>query len=314
MRLKEHALLLVASGMGRKAAATAVGTTTESVRQWVLKAEAAGTMPTPPRAPSVIAPLSLEQLTGEATGGPPESKDAGSLYAPKDPGQGLSKMETDEILKLKKKHPSYQPAQLRAQLKRFKGWRLSIKAIARVLRRNGYELVHRGSRPEGPDPIRFEAPRRNAIWQLDYMELRVPDERFHLLVVVDDFSRFCVGYAVTDSPTAETAVRLLERVIARHGKPETVRTDRGGGFLSGDFTDYLEAELIDHIVGRPYHPQGGGMVSRPPTASSAELIACSTPSTPCRVSGMARGLRPSACSPRSTPATAPVVRSKSSAS
>ena len=44
--------------------------------------------------------------------------------------------------------------------------------------------------------------------------------------------------------------------MARHGKPEAVRTDRGGGFVAhtkdGDFARVLEAELVDHIVGRSY--------------------------------------------------------------
>jgi hypothetical protein len=48
--------------------------------------------------------------------------------------------------------------------------------------------------------------------------------------------------------------------MARHGKPEALRTDRGGAFISKDFANILEAEVIDHVVGRPYHPQGGGKV------------------------------------------------------
>lgn len=39
-----------------------------------------------------------------------------------------------------------------------------------------------------------------------------------------------------------------------------MRTDRGGGFLSKELESYLESELIDHVVGRAYHPQGGGKV------------------------------------------------------
>ena len=56
------------------------------------------------------------------------------------------------------------------------------------------------------------------------------------------------------------SVGVLQNAIARHGKPESLRTDRGGGFLGKEFTGFLEAEVIDHIVGRSYHPQGGGKV------------------------------------------------------
>src|SRR5690606_29280585 len=60
------------------------------------------------------------------------------------------------------------------------------------------------------------------------------------------------------------ATEALQSAIARHGKPEAVRTDRGGAFVAyskdTDFGRFLEAELIDHIVGRSYQPRGGGKV------------------------------------------------------
>jgi len=114
------------------------------------------------------------------------------------------------------------------------------------------------------EPTRFEAPRRNAIWQLDFMQLRVAGEVMHVVLALDDFSRFIVGHGVGDEPSTAVAVKTLRTAMARHGKPEAVRTDRGGAFLAftkdSDFGKVLEAELIDHIVGHSYHPQGGGKV------------------------------------------------------
>ena len=247
-----QALMLIAAGMKREEVAESIGTTTESLRRWRARAEAEGTMPSaPPKSPRTPPKTSAQSATTPAPR---------ALYAPKDPGQGLSEPEQAAILELKRKHPSMQAAQIRAQLKRFRGWRLSIKAIARVLRTHGYEPVHRGSRPQGPEPVRFEAPRRNALWQLDFAELRAAGERHHVLVVVDDFSRYCVGHALCEEPSAKATIETLSRAVARHGKPECIRTDRGGGFLAKELADYLEVELIDHIVGRAYHPQGGGKV------------------------------------------------------
>lgn len=247
---RRSALELVVNGMSRTDAAQAVGTTPESIRRWATDAQKAGTMPTP----AAQQPQNAGQPKSKSQ---PTTK---SVYAPSDPGQGLSGVETAAILELKKKHPSMGPAQIRAQLKRFKGWRVSIKAVARVLRAHGYELVHRGSRPQGPEPIRFEAPRRNALWQLDYAEMRVAGEVLHLLVVLDDFSRYCVGHYLGERPSSTIAITVLEQAMARHGKPEAVRSDRGGAFTSKEFSTWLEAELIDHIVGQAYHPQGGGKV------------------------------------------------------
>ncbi len=280
----QHALLLVASGMSNVEASHVIGATDKSIGNWVTKAKAEGTMPEVPVVTSTTtqaSTLSAEESTRQnaskaelQTAVVPSVKDAGksksketqkstaksSPYAPKDPGQGLSEPEVAAILELKRRHPSYGPAQIRAQLKRFKGWRMSIKAIARVLRRHGYELVHRGSRPQGPEPIRFEAPRRNALWQMDFAEMRISQEKFHLLVVIDDFSRYIVAHQLCSSQSSESAIETLLHAIARHGKPEAVRTDRGGAFVSKEFNEFLENELIDHIVGRPYHPEGGGKV------------------------------------------------------
>jgi putative transposase len=252
---KQHALTLIASGgMTRERIAALIGTSTQSLRLWEAKAESSGTMPVVPQgkgASGAVTSLATD------TGTEPKPR---SAYAPHDPGQGLSAVETAAILEYKHKHPSMGAAQIRAQLKRFKGWRIAIKAIARVLRAHGYEPVHRGSRPQGPEPQRFEAPRRNALWQMDFTDLRVAGEHLHLLVIQDDFSRYVVGHVLADSPQAEVAVELLAAAIARHGKPEAVRTDRGGAFTAAPFTRVLEGELIDHILGRAYHPQGGGKV------------------------------------------------------
>jgi transposase InsO family protein len=270
---KEQARELVVCGKTLEAAAKAVGTTEESVRRWIREAEAAGTMPrapmtaSPTKSPKASKKESAESATGKSAveSATPASKEPSrSIYAPKDPGQGLSSSEQAAILELKKRHPSYGPAQIRTQLKRFKGWRVSIKAIARWLKQNGYELVHRGSRPQGYEDHRFEAPRRNAIWQMDFGEFWVGRERLHLLVAEDDFSRFVVGHVLVSEKSSKVATEVLLTAMARHGKPEAVRTDRGGEFRArsqeGDFARVLEAEEIDHIIGRSYSPKGGGKV------------------------------------------------------
>jgi transposase InsO family protein len=262
---RKQALTLIAGGMGRGEVAEAIGTTTESLRRWVTGARSKGTMPEAPKRSAASAPMATAPAPapgGEASEAARPSRPR-SPYAPADPGQGLGEHEVAAILELKRKHPSMGPAQLRAQLKRFKGWRIAIKAIARVLRGHGYEPVHRG-KPKGPEPVRFEAPRRNALWQADFAEVRVGEEKLSALIILDDFSRYVVGHALADSPSSAVATETMKLAIARHGKPEGVRTDRGGGFIAftkeSDFGRFLEASLIDHHVGRPYNARGGGKV------------------------------------------------------
>ena len=142
---------------------------------------------------------------------------------------------------------------------------MSVKAIARVLRKAGYAPVHRKGRPVGDEhPRRFEAPHRNSLWQLDFTELRVGSERRWLLVIEDDFSRFVVGHVLAEGPTSEVVVAAMREAIRLHGKTERVYTDRGAAFTAWrDVTSceqFLDEQLIDHSLRKAHRPQGGGKI------------------------------------------------------
>ena len=247
----EHAraLSLIVAGMERQQVAKTIGCTTESLRRWYADGKKRG----------------LVTKLGKDDASTVVPSVAVAKSAPQDPGAGLGEHEVKAILDYKKKHPSMGPAQIRAQLKRFLGWRVSVKAIARVLRKAGYAPVHRKGRPVGDEhPRRFEAPHRNAIWQLDFTELRIGSERRWLLVIEDDFSRFVVGHVLAEGPTSEVVVAALREAIRLHGKCERVYTDRGAAFTAWrDVTSceqFLDEQLIDHSLRKAHRPQGGGKI------------------------------------------------------
>lgn len=258
-----HALGMIASGMRPCDVAESVGVSPETLRTWRRRAEADGSMPT--AAAQAADTAAREDVADAAPITAPATERVHANTAPHDPGQGLGEHERAAILDLKERHPSMGPAQIRAQLKRFRGWRVSARAIGRVLRDAGYELVHTASRPKGEEePRRWEAPHRNAVWQADFVELRVGPERAPVLLVQDDFSRFVVAGELMTEPTSEKVVEVLGAAIARHGRPWTLYTDRGGPFLAwrraGALTHFLEREEIDHAVSPAYRPQGRGKV------------------------------------------------------
>jgi transposase InsO family protein len=254
--VRQEALELILRRVSRAKIAAKIGCSTETLRLWARAAE------------KELETSSNGVSTAEKGASPPAeppAEEEASATAPKDPGAGLSEAEVSAILEYKKRHPIMGPAQLRAQLKRFKGWRVSNRAIARVLKQNGYELERRGGRPEEPEPpSSWEAPQRNALWQLDFAEVRIPEGRRALGIILDDFSRFVVGYGLFESPTSEDVVSMLKEAIRLHGKPEAIYTDRAGPFLAWGKPEglqrFLDRELIDHHVSPAYRPQGRGKV------------------------------------------------------
>ncbi len=247
-----RALSLIVAGMKREQVAKTIGCTTESLRRWYAEGKKQGLVTKP-------------KAEAESVASVPTAAKPAATSAPHDPGAGLGEHEVKAILDYKKKHPSMGPAQIRAQLKRFLGWRVSVKAIARVLRKAGYTPVHRKGRPVGDEhPGRFEAPHRNALWQLDFTDLRVDTDHRWLLVIEDDFSRFVVGHVLAEGPTSEVVVAALREAIRLHGKPERVYTDRGAAFTAWrDVTSceqFLDEQLIEHSLRKAYRPQGGGKI------------------------------------------------------
>ena len=270
---KRDCLKLLAAGMTLAAVETKTGVSTVSLGRWKKVAQEEGSYPE-----IQAGRAGPEATSGEHNGvqvGSDAAPVAGKSRAPKDNIAGLSDEEAAEILKLKKEHAAMGPAQIRAQLKRFFGWRISVKAIARVLRANGFRTEHRTAKQER-ELQRFEAPRPNALWQMDALSLRVHKLRVYLHLVIDDFSRFIVGHRLSETITSEDAVATLKEAIEKHGKPERVLTDRGGQFLAvreeTSFRRYLERGTIDHSVSRPYHPQTLGKVESVNRAIQKELI------------------------------------------
>jgi transposase len=222
----EHAraLSLILAGMQREQVAEEIGCSTESLRRWYVEGKKQGLVTKAGKGKDTSAVA--KSAVAKSAAAKPAAAEPAATSAPHDPGAGLGEHEVKAILDYKRKHPSMGPAQIRAQLKRFLGWRVSVKAIARVLRKAGYAPVHRKGRPVGDEHSRrFEAPHRNSLWQLDFTELRVGSERRWLLVIEDDFSRFVVGHVLAEGPTSEVVVAAMREAIRLHGKPERVYLD-----------------------------------------------------------------------------------------
>lgn len=239
---KLAALKEVAAGRTRAAVAREHGVVGSSITRWVNRLKEAGT-------------TSDEEALKALAARPPIRKT---------PVAGISPEVEEKILKLKKEHFEMGPAQIRAQLHRFDGIRVSVKPIRRVLKEAGYELEKRSKKDSSKDCTRFEMTHPNELWISDIFEFRIHKEKGYLVSFMDDFSRMIVGHRAGGSCTAQTVIELLDELIARHGKPERVLTDRGGQYASfkgmSVFQKHLEGLDIDHSMARSYHPQTCGKI------------------------------------------------------
>ena len=185
-------------------------------------------------------------------------------YKPRYPGRGVKEIGEEQekaIVEVWEANPGYGPGQVRNALRR-QGVTVSIKSVRKVMEANGYQK--RGKKREKEACQRFEASRPLELAQMDILEVYINKARVFLMILIDDFSRFILGFRLLEETSIDHVIGLVREAVERYGKMEEILTDRGFVFYSwrgaNRFELYLEKERIDLTHARPHHPQTLGKV------------------------------------------------------
>jgi putative transposase len=204
-------------------------------------------------------------------------KEAFLAHQPHRPGRGIKEITEGQetaILEVWRANSGFGPGQVRNRLRR-QGTTISIRTIRKVMEANGYKPLKKGR--EGGEVRRFEASRPLELTQMDILELQVNKLKVFLVLLIDDYSRFILGFRLLEETSIDGIIDLMRQAVARYGKMEELLTDRGFVFYSwrgiNRFERYLEAERIDHTHARPHHPQTLGKVEALNRRVKSELFA-----------------------------------------
>ena len=185
-------------------------------------------------------------------------------YEPRYPGRGIKEIGEEQekaIVEVWEANRGYGPGQVRNALRR-QGVTVSIKSVRKVMEANGYQK--RGKKREKEACQRFEASRPLELAQMDILEVYINKARVFLMILIDDFSRFILGFRLLEETSIDHVIGLVREAVERYGKMEEILTDRGFVFYSwrgaNRFELYLEKERIDLTHARPHHPQTLGKV------------------------------------------------------
>ena len=178
-----------------------------------------------------------------------------------------------KVLAVKETDPGLGPSQIRNQLRR-EGVTISIESVRRVLAEAGYPLDRR--RAPKKDYIRFEASRPLELTQIDICEFYIHKQKVYLVLLLDDYSRFLLNFALLEQCNMEQIEQMVNAAIHRYGKPERLVSDRGFVFhgwrgING-FEKFLEEHDIYHIHTSPYHPETIGKIEAVNKNIQKELV------------------------------------------
>ena len=146
---------------------------------------------------------------------------------------------------------------------RHRGVRVGRKRVARLMRQAGLSGMVRRRKGRttvsipgiaiAPDLVRrdFAPTKPNRLWVADLSEIATWEGKLYLAVVVDCFSRRCVGWAMAEHMRAELVVEALEMAIWQR-RPDAGlvhHSDRGGQYVSLIFGQTARAAGIDISMG-----------------------------------------------------------------
>ena len=147
-------------------------------------------------------------------------------YHPEKPGRGIKRVtegQENAVLDTWGRYPGFGPSQVRNQLRR-QGVTVSTRTVHRIMEANGYRGLRRKGESGGSQ--RFEALRPLELAQIDILEFFIHKQKVYLLLLLDDFSRFILGYRLLTETSVDEVIGLVRGAMDRYGKMEEVLTDR----------------------------------------------------------------------------------------
>jgi len=175
-----------------------------------------------------------------------------------------------EIISVKQRFPAFGLRSVGSFLARFKGLKATPSVVRQVVKEAGLPStpLARLRWKKKPKIRHFERAKPGQLWQSDITSFNLArsGQRVHLVVFIDDNSRYVVSWKLAMKATTQFVEECLLDGIQRFGKPVEVLTDQGPQYFSwrgkSDFQKLLERQGIKHVVARTHHPQTVGKCER----------------------------------------------------
>lgn len=84
----------------------------------------------------------------------------------------------------------------------------------------------------------------NQVWAIDITYIPMPKGFLYLTAILDVYSRYVVGWCISNTLDAACCLNLTKDAIKRYGKPEIINSDQGSQFTCHEWIELLEKEEI----------------------------------------------------------------------
>lgn len=90
----------------------------------------------------------------------------------------------------------------------------------------------------------LDITRPNQVWGIDITYIPMKNGFLYLTAIIDVYSRYIVGWGISNTLDADATLSVLKQAIRDHGKPEIINSDQGSQFTCDGWVSYLKEEEI----------------------------------------------------------------------
>lgn len=146
--------------------------------------------------------------------------------------------------------PSYGVRRIRNELKKQGFTNVGRKLIKRYMDEMDIQVFYPGPNLSKRDKNTKVYPyllrnldinRPNQVWSIDITYIGTPHGFAYMVAIIDWYSRFIVGWSISNTLQTDFVIRTLEEAINNYGKPEIINSDQGSQFTSNAYIDFIKS-------------------------------------------------------------------------
>lgn len=157
-----------------------------------------------------------------------------------------------EIDQIHLKNPSFGIRRIANELEEL-GYHVNRKRVARLMKLIGIETIYPKRNLSKLGKAKYihsyllrglEINHRNQVWQIDITYVPMEKGFMYLTAVIDVYSRYIVGWQLSNSMEKETQTELINSLISQYGKPEIINSDQGSQYTSSNWVECLKSHGV----------------------------------------------------------------------
>lgn len=84
----------------------------------------------------------------------------------------------------------------------------------------------------------------NQVWSIDITYCRMKKGFMYMAAIIDWYSRFVIGFALSNTLEKTFVLELIEKATKRYGSPDIINSDQGSQFTNEDYINLLKEKHI----------------------------------------------------------------------